>query len=375
MSATFLKIESICKSYGELHALESVSLDISRGEFLTLLGPSGSGKSTLLSVLAGFVEPDRGCVYLDGDDITFLPPEARRFGVVPQGYGLFPHLTVHENIAFPLRVRHTPRPRVHTRVNEIMELLQIGGLGGRLPKNLSGGQQQRVALARALSFDPELLLLDEPMSALDASLRRDLQGELVRLHRQVGTTFIHVTHDQQEALALSDRIVVLNRGRIEQIGSPRSIYDRPASRFVANFLGKNNLLKAVALGEVDGRPQFQWNGYKIATAPGSALPARGPCVLSARPESITVAKAGSEPPNAGDRIRGKVVNQTFLGASVDILIAVGSDTLTITAPSAASLFASGEYVSLAFDAERLWCLPSGDATLPEASAVSPELAA
>ncbi|WP_246510332.1 ABC transporter ATP-binding protein [Bradyrhizobium glycinis] len=178
MSASFLKVDGICKRYGELHALESISLDVARGEFLTLLGPSGSGKSTLLSVLAGFIEPDQGRVYLDGDDVTHLPPEDRRFGIVPQGYGLFPHLTVYENIAFPLRVRRTDRSRLDSRINEVMELLQIGGLGGRLPKHLSGGQQQRVALARALSFEPDLLLLDEPMSALDASLRRDLQPSL-----------------------------------------------------------------------------------------------------------------------------------------------------------------------------------------------------
>lgn len=374
MSASLLKVAGICKRYGELHALESISLDVARGEFLTLLGPSGSGKSTLLSVLAGFIEPDQGGVYLDGNDITHLPPEPRRFGVVPQGYGLFPHLTVYENIAFPLRVRRMHRARLDSRVKEVMELLQIGGLGGRLPKTLSGGQQQRVALARALSFEPDLLLLDEPMSALDASLRRDLQAELVRLHRQVGTTFIYVTHDQQEALALSDRVVVLNRGRTEQIGSPRAIYDRPASRFVANFLGKNNLLKAVALGGADGRTQIQWNGAKLVAASGSAL-AAGPCVLAVRPESITIAEAGSGPSSANDRIRGKVVSQTFLGASVDILVAVGGDILTVTVAGTASPAAPGSDVWLVFDAERLWCLPNSDVIVPEPSAVSSELAA
>jgi putative spermidine/putrescine transport system ATP-binding protein len=375
MSTSFLKVDGICKRYGELHALESISLDVARGEFLTLLGPSGSGKSTLLSVLAGFIKPDHGGVYLDGNDITHLPPEARRFGVVPQGYGLFPHLTVYENIAFPLRVRRTDKRRLESRVNEVIELLQIGGLGNRLPKNLSGGQQQRVALARALSFEPDLLLLDEPMSALDAALRRDLQAELVRLHRQVGTTFIYVTHDQQEALALSDRVVVLNRGRTEQIGSPRAIYDQPASRFVAGFLGKNNLLKAVVLGGPDGRPQIQWNGTRVGAAPGPVPLAAGPCVLAVRPESITMTEAGSRAPNADGRIRGKVVSQTFLGASVDILVTVGNETLTVTMAGTASPVAPGLDVWLVFDAERLWCLPNSDVVVPEPSAVSPEFAA
>ncbi|MGY3597257.1 putative spermidine/putrescine transport system ATP-binding protein [Bradyrhizobium sp. USDA 4341] len=375
MSSTFLKLDGICKRYGELNALESVSLAVARGEFLTLLGPSGSGKSTLLAVLAGFTAPDRGCVFLDGNDITHLAPETRRFGVVPQGYGLFPHLTAYENIAFPLRVRRTLRTRVDNRVQKVMELLQIEGLGNRLPMQLSGGQQQRVALARALSFEPDLLLLDEPMSALDASLRRDLQAELVRLHRQVGTTFIHVTHDQQEALALSDRIVVLNRGRAEQVGSPRAIYDRPASRFVASFLGKNNLLKAITLGGADGWLQLRWQGYRIAARPGAVPLTAGPCVLAVRPENITLDAVRGGPSHSDDRIRGKVISRSFLGASTDIVVAVGDDTLTVTLPAAARPIAPGEEVWLTFDSERLWCLPNSDTTSSQLSAVASELAA
>ncbi|MGY3581672.1 putative spermidine/putrescine transport system ATP-binding protein [Bradyrhizobium sp. USDA 4341] len=375
MSSTFLELDGICKRYGELNALESFSLEVARGEFLTLLGPSGSGKSTLLAVLAGFTAPDRGCVYLDGDDITHLPPETRRFGVVPQGYGLFPHLTAYENIAFPLRVRRTPRTRIDSRVQKVMELLQIEGLGNRLPMQLSGGQQQRVALARALSFEPDLLLLDEPMSALDASLRRDLQAELVRLHRQVGTTFIHVTHDQQEALALSDRIVVLNRGRAEQVGSPRAIYDRPASRFVASFLGKNNLLNAIALSGADGWLHLRWQGYSIAARPGAVPQTAGPCVLAVRPEHITLEVVRGGGLHSDVRIRGKAISRSFLGASTDVVVAVGDDTLTVTLPAAAPPIAPGEEVWLTFDAERLWCMPNSDATSSQLSAVASELAA
>jgi len=375
MSSNFLTLDGISKRYGELHALESISLDVAAGEFLTLLGPSGSGKSTLLAVLAGFTEPDRGCLSLNGDDITRRPPEARRFGVVPQGYGLFPHLTAYENIAFPLRVRRTLRTRIDNRVQEVMELLQIEGLGNRLPMHLSGGQQQRVALARALSFEPNLLLLDEPMSALDASLRRDLQAELVRLHRQVGTTFIHVTHDQQEALALSDRIVVLNQGRAEQIGSPRAIYDRPASRFVASFLGKNNLLDAIAQVGADGRLQFHWHGHRIAARPGAGPLTAGPCVLVVRPEAILLDPVRGGASHSDERVRGKVVSRSFLGASTDIIVAVGDDTLMVTLPAAAPPIAPGDDVWLTLDSERLWCLPSGGAAPCELSSVSSELAA
>lgn len=378
----FLTIDGVSKRFGEVRVLERVSLDIARGEFLTLLGPSGSGKSTLLGVLAGFSAPDQGCVCLDGADITHLPPEARRFGVVPQGYGLFPHLTVYENVAFPLRVRGVSNAGIVRRVGDVLELLQIGGLGGRRPKQLSGGQQQRAALARALAFEPKLLLLDEPMSALDASLRRDLQGELVRLHREVGTTFVYVTHDQEEALALSDRIAVLNRGRVEQLGPPRAIYDHPASRFVASFLGKNNLLKAVAAGAIDGRPQFHWNGYRIAAGAGASVSAEvagaafvGPCVLTIRPENIAVVPAGQARPGLEEQIQGTVVSQTYHGASVDIVVAVGQETLTVTRPAADWSGAPGEDISLAFDAERLWRLPGDGMVAVGAPAVVRELVA
>ncbi|WP_236000033.1 ABC transporter ATP-binding protein [Bradyrhizobium uaiense] len=373
MSSSFLTIDSICKRYGLLRALEAVSLDVTQGEFLTLLGPSGSGKSTLLAILAGFAEPDQGIVRLNGRDITRLAPEARRFGVVPQGYGLFPHLTVYENIAFPLRVRRSRSASINGRVRQVMELLQIGSVKSRLPRELSGGQQQRVALARALSFEPDLLLLDEPMSALDALLRRDLQAELVRLHRQVGTTFVYVTHDQQEALALSDRIVVLNHGRIEQIGTPRSIYAQPATRFVANFLGKNNLLQATAAIGPLGRLHFHWNGHRIAA--GVTAPFEGPCSLTIRPEAIVLTKVGHSSQGTKDRILGTVVNHTFHGASADVIVAVGHESLTVTLTAAASPPVPGDEVWLAFDAERLWCLPEADTISPAASATSPELAA
>jgi putative spermidine/putrescine transport system ATP-binding protein len=327
VNTSFLVLEDIRKRFGRTAALDAISLDVAQGEFLTLLGPSGSGKSTLLSILAGFLPPDHGAVRLRGADITHAPPEQRRFGVVPQGYGLFPHLTVRENVAFPLKVRGTDPRRRDTRVDEVLDLVQIGALHDRLPKALSGGQQQRVALARALAFEPDVLLLDEPLSALDALLRRDLHAELVRLHRRVGTTFIHVTHDQQEALALSDRVVVLDGGRIEQIGTPRSLYARPATRFVANFLGKNNLLPATVARASGTSRTVVWNG--LALEAGGQAPASGNCTLAIRPEDIRVVSATVDAPLPAGHVPGIVTGTVFHGASADLTVAVGADSVTV----------------------------------------------
>ena len=243
-----LSLRNVTRRYGEAAAVADVSLEVGRGEFLTLLGPSGSGKTTLLMMIAGFVEPSAGQVLLDGRDITALPPEKRSFGMVFQGYALFPQMTVAENVAFPLRVRRIGRAERESRVRATLDLVQLGRFAERRPHQLSGGQQQRVALARALVFDPALLLLDEPLSALDKKLRAELQDELKALHRRVGRTFINVTHDQEEALSLSDRIAILNHGRLIQQGSPAELYERPATRFVAGFLGEANRLDCEVRG-------------------------------------------------------------------------------------------------------------------------------
>ena len=249
---SFLEFKEVSKRFGDKQAVDNVNLSVQEGAFLTLLGPSGSGKTTLLTMLAGFTEPDRGRICIGGRDVTSLPPEQRGLGIVFQGYALFPHMTVFENIAYALRIRRMDKAALERRVAEMVDLVQLGGLERRRPTELSGGQQQRVALARALAFDPPVLLLDEPLSALDRLLRGQLQDELKRLHRTIGKTFVFVTHDQDEALAMSTDIAVLRDGRIEQFGSPHALYAHPATRFVAGFLGVNNLLTPEVLGADDG---------------------------------------------------------------------------------------------------------------------------
>jgi putative spermidine/putrescine transport system ATP-binding protein len=237
-----LEIENLTKAYGKTTALSGINLAIEAGQFVTLLGPSGSGKTTLLMSVAGFTTADEGSIRLDGKEITHLDPEDRDFGFVFQGYALFPHLSVRDNIAFSLHVRKWNKQRIAARVEEMLHLVGLEALASRKPRELSGGQQQRVAIARALAFGPRILLLDEPLSALDRKLRESMQRELTRLHRDTGVTFVYVTHDQEEAIAMSDYIAVFNLGQIVETGSPRELYKNPSTRFVAGFLGGNNLL-------------------------------------------------------------------------------------------------------------------------------------
>ena len=249
--STAVAIRSVTKRYGSVTALASVDLDVETGQLLTLLGPSGSGKSTLLKVVAGFEVPDGGSVLLTGEDITWTPPAKRNIGMVFQNYTLFPHMTVAENLAFPLEMRRTPKRDIRERIGRALEMVELRGFEQRLPRQLSGGQQQRVALARAIVFDPRLLLLDEPFGALDRKLREALQLEVRRLQHRLGLTTLFVTHDQEEALILSDRIAVMNEGRIEQVGRPAEIYTRPANWFVADFIGESNLFRG-SIAEVAG---------------------------------------------------------------------------------------------------------------------------
>ena len=246
--AVSLQAIGVGKSFGSFQALKDVTLDVGRGEFLTLLGPSGSGKTTFLMIVAGFEQPTVGRLMSEGEDITQRSAETRSFGMVFQGYALFPHMTVAQNIAFPLQVRKTPRDVIARRVGEIIERVGLNGHESKLPAKLSGGQQQRVALARALVFEPSVLLLDEPFSALDKHLRGRMQDEVKRLHQEFGTTFIFVTHDQSEALSLSSRIAIFNHGELLQIAAPQEVYERPTSRFVAEFLGEINLLPVEDIG-------------------------------------------------------------------------------------------------------------------------------
>jgi len=309
-----LEAEHITKRYGATAALDDVSLRVGRGRFVTLLGPSGSGKTTLLNVIAGFVPPDSGRLLLDGRPIEHLPPEKRGFGMVFQGYALFPHLTVSENVAFPLRVRRTPRGEIATRVAAALDLVQLAPMAARMPRQLSGGQQQRVALARALVFRPNLLLLDEPLSALDKNLRVNMQEELKALHARLGLTFVYVTHDQQEALSLSDDVAILHHGRLVQVGSPTELYERPATRFVAGFLGRSNFF-AATIEKQDATGFTYRSGGALFQQSG---PATGFTVtIALRPEKLQLVgplfhQNDPAPPNV---VEGQVASCLYLGES------------------------------------------------------------
>lgn len=313
----YLVFDNLVKTYGNTEALRGVSLKIRDGDFVSILGPSGSGKTTLLGILAGFVEPDSGDVRLAGRDLVGIPPDRRNLGVVFQNYALFPHMTVRDNVAFPLEARSIPRAEITQRVVRALELVELSDLGHRRPAELSGGQQQRVALARALVYEPPVLLLDEPLGALDRRLREAMQVELKDLHTRVNSTFLYVTHDQEEALAMSNVVVVMRDGQIEQIGSPQEVYDRPTSRFVANFVGDCNLID----GTVEPGPQ----GWQVR-APSSGVvlwagrdkPATGDCCVAVRPERLDLI---TEPPGAASGsqatvIQATVQNRRFAGREV-----------------------------------------------------------
>jgi putative spermidine/putrescine transport system ATP-binding protein len=291
-------------------AVDGIDLEIRAGEFMTLLGPSGSGKTTTLNMIAGFEAITSGRIALDGSDIARLPAYRRNLGMVFQNYALFPHMTAAENIAFPLKQRKVGKREIARRVSDALELVHLGGHGDRLPSQLSGGQQQRIALARAVVFEPRALLLDEPLGALDKKLRESLQLEIARLHRELGITFVFVTHDQDEALALSDRIAVFRDGRVEQAGTPAELYETPASRFVATFLGDSN----VFAGRVrDGRLETGWCSLRVPEA------ASGPVALVVRPERLRIAPAGGAA--TGDNVLpATVTDVVYQGAFRRVLV-------------------------------------------------------
>jgi putative spermidine/putrescine transport system ATP-binding protein len=306
-----LHLERVRKTYGTVIAVDDISLTISPGRFLTILGPSGSGKTTLLMMIAGFVTPSSGAIRLGARDITLLPPEKRDFGMVFQGYALFPHLSVRENIAFALRLRRMAPQAIHREIEGMLELVQLTGLDDRLPRQLSGGQQQRVALARALVFNPKLLLLDEPLSALDKKLRAGLQEELRALHQRLGTTFIFVTHDQEEALSMSDEIAIMNHGRIVQLGSPGDLYDRPVSRFVADFLGRSNFLKGEFVSIEGATLLYRIGAETFRQRWTGPPPGRGRILVGLRPEKIVVSL--ERPASMANALVGRIVGTAFHG--------------------------------------------------------------
>src|ERR1700729_885127 len=281
-----LDIESLAKRYGDFYAVRDVSLTVADGEFLVLLGPSGCGKTTTLRMVAGFIEPTSGSVRLAGADVTLLPPWKRNAGMVFQSYALFPHLTVAQNVAFGLEMRKLGRADIERRVEEVLALVRLTGYGGRLPRRLWGGQQQRVALARALAIRPDVLLLDEPLSNLDAKLRQEVRVEIRELQRQLGLTTVMVTHDQEEALTMADRLVVMSEGRIRQIGSQQDLYERPAEKFVADFVGRSTFID----GRMDGPGRFVSAGGLVVACEASGS---GSASLALRPERLALLTAAA----------------------------------------------------------------------------------
>jgi putative spermidine/putrescine transport system ATP-binding protein len=336
-----LLIEGVAKRFGEVVALDHVSLQVAQGELLTILGPSGSGKTTLLKVVAGFETPDGGRVTVGGADITSLPPAKRDIGMVFQNYALFPHLSVAANVAFPLEMRNVAKAEIERRVAEALAMVELKAYEARLPRQLSGGQQQRVALARAIVFNPRLLLLDEPFGALDRKLRETMQLEVRRLQRRLGLTTIFITHDQEEALVLSDRIAVMNRGTIQQIATTTEIYERPANDFVADFVGESNIfhgtIGAPGIVTLDGGRALQIRSDKPAGAKVGVL---------MRPERFA--------PTGANAFAGEVIESVYLGTSFKLRLACeGGFELLVRQPARGALPAAGTRVTVGIEPESI----------------------
>jgi len=339
-----LVLADLVRSYRGARAVDGLSLSVDQGEFVTLLGPSGSGKTTTLKLIAGFDRPDLGSIHLGADEITHWTPERRNIGMVFQNYALFPHMSVFDNVAFPLKMRKQSRDGIRRAVSEALEMVHLGALSDRLPCELSGGQQQRVALARALVFRPPLLLMDEPLGALDHQLRRQVQAEIKRLHQSLGLTVIFVTHDQEEAMFLSDRIAVMQDGRIVQQGSPAELYARPVNRFVASFIGDSNLLPGHVLRVEDGFASIQLaDGSRVRGTAGPGIKATDAVECLVRPEAINVGVRG-----AAGGLEGVVMLASFMGDSMELEVAtqLGRLTARVRAAALSASLAMGTEVQL-----------------------------
>ena len=339
---TVVALEAVSKRYGATRALDGIDLAVHEGELLSLLGPSGCGKTTTLNVIAGFVGPDAGRVLLDGEDVTTQPAWRRGLGVVFQSYALFPHMSVGDNVAFGLRERGEPRRDVVARVTDALALVRLPDAAPLMPAHLSGGMQQRVALARALVIRPRVLLLDEPLAALDKKLREEMRAELKDIQREIGITTIFVTHDQHEALGLSDRVVVMSGGRIEQLGTPREVYERPATRFVADFIGTSTVLEGHALDE---RTVTLAGGQRVEVRLPRALTAGAAVRLLVRPERVAVGGAG---PNA---LRARIVSVMFLGDHSELRLELEGSVRLLATVSGPALFQAGDATTVALPAD------------------------
>jgi spermidine/putrescine transport system ATP-binding protein len=353
-----VQLKGVTKRFGSFVAVQDVSLDIEGGEFLTLLGPSGCGKTTLLRMISGFETPTEGTIYLSGQDVTHLPPYKRDVNQVFQSYALFPHLTVADNIAFGLKMKKVPKPEIEERVKQVTQLVSLTGFEQRKPSQLSGGQRQRVALARAIVCQPRVLLLDEPLAALDAKLRHAMQIELKHLQRKVGITFVFVTHDQEEALTMSDRIAVMSNGQIEQLGTPTQVYEEPATAYVADFLGVSNLMDAEASGSAgDGGCNVKIGDFNLVAKKGKT-DAKGPVKCVIRPERVRI---GMQDETGENRVPGMIERMVYLGASSQVIVRLPQgDSLQVLIQNQGDTqtYHQGTPISVFFPPEALRVVPA-----------------
>ena len=356
MAGGHVRLAELTKHFGEVAAVDGIGLDIEAGEFFSLLGPSGCGKTTTLRLVAGFERPTSGRIEIDGVDMAQTPPHLRPVNTVFQNYALFPHLSVAENVAFGLRYQQSTNGDTRGRVATALELVQLTGMEERRPAQLSGGQQQRVALARALILRPRVLLLDEPLGALDAKLRKSLQIELKALQEKVGITFIYVTHDQEEALTMSDRLAVMRDGRIEQIGAPSEVYERPASTYVADFLGVSNLMSATIVGHDRTTARIQL-GERVVEAEAASVPRIGSVSVSIRPERIELCDPSRPAPNL---VPGRVERVVYAGPLIQVLVdlgAPGTVQAVIANQGGTHPWSQGDIVGVILPADALLVLP------------------
>jgi putative spermidine/putrescine transport system ATP-binding protein len=347
----FIRLESVTKAFGNLTVVDQLNLEIEKGEFVSMLGPSGSGKTTLLMMLGGFERPTSGSVWVDGKRIDALPPYRRNMGVVFQNYALFPHMTVGDNVAFPLKMRKVVRAKIAEQVSRALDMVQLGGLADRKPAQLSGGQQQRVALARALVFQPEIVLMDEPLGALDKKLREQMQLDIRDLHRRLGLTIVFVTHDQTEALTMSDKIAVFNHGKIEHIGTPADIYDRPKTRFVAEFIGETNMLSGKIETVADNTAQVRLeNGQRVRVDAVSGLQPDTDIRFSIRPERLRLGGGGG----THNEIATTVADVVYHGDHLQLLLNAGGAQLMAKADRSSKVPEAGEALAVSFSASDCW---------------------
>jgi spermidine/putrescine transport system ATP-binding protein len=351
--AGVVELVGLVKTFGDVTAVDHVNLRIEDGEFFSLLGPSGCGKTTTLRLIAGFERPDSGAILIDGVDMATTPPHKRPVNTVFQSYALFPHLNVSENVGFGLKYQNLSKDAARGKVGRALELVRLSGMEKRKPTQLSGGQQQRVALARSLVLSPSVLLLDEPLGALDAKLRKALQIELKTLQQEIGITFIYVTHDQEEALTMSDRIAVMSHGRVEQLGTPADVYEIPASSYIADFLGVSNLMEVMVKAGSETQTVFQLGSHELTA--DTSYPWPGPALVSIRPERIVIVdrSAHAEVPNG---VRAKVDRMVYAGPVLNLLVSIDDlSEIQVTVPNQGGVgrFRDGDEIQLQFPADAL----------------------